>query len=356
MQQRSAAKHAAGREARSAFARPRGGAVQAGRCVRVHTQHGGLTIALSSTGTQPLPHYRPLLVPLLPAGLPLQIPLHRLHQQNLPPKCRRGKEQRHSLQRHSLQHRRCRGLWARSRACVTTACLGRAAPAAAAAAPSSSSAAAATCPCCRVALQPLATHPRPPTEYAAPAATLCLQGAGSVCLDVINQTWSPMFDLVNVFETFLPQVGAATGRRPVAAGGSASSAPARPSQCSCPLALWPSSPPCRSCCLTPTVSLSLASCSPAAAAALHAPSPRARSTARPPLLPPPHHHHHHTHTHPPTHPPSTLLVLHISVPQLLLYPNPSDPLNGEAAALHMRDPVAYQKKVRGGGEQPCGRG
>lgn len=35
------------------------------------------------------------------------------------------------------------------------------------------------------------------------------QGAGSVCLDVINQTWSPMFDLVNVFETFLPQVGAA---------------------------------------------------------------------------------------------------------------------------------------------------
>lgn len=32
-----------------------------------------------------------------------------------------------------------------------------------------------------------------------------LQGAGSVCLDVINQTWSPMFDLVNVFETFLPQ-------------------------------------------------------------------------------------------------------------------------------------------------------
>ncbi|KAL4441852.1 hypothetical protein ABPG77_003768 [Micractinium sp. CCAP 211/92] len=62
------------------------------------------------------------------------------------------------------------------------------------------------------------------------------EGAGSVCLDVINQTWSPMFDLVNVFETFLPQ--------------------------------------------------------------------------------------------------------------LLLYPNPSDPLNGEAAALHMRDPVAYQKKVK----------
>lgn len=62
------------------------------------------------------------------------------------------------------------------------------------------------------------------------------EGAGSVCLDVINQTWSPMFDLVNVFETFLPQ--------------------------------------------------------------------------------------------------------------LLLYPNASDPLNGEAAALLMRDPAAYNKKVK----------
>ncbi|KDD74288.1 ubiquitin-conjugating enzyme [Helicosporidium sp. ATCC 50920] len=62
------------------------------------------------------------------------------------------------------------------------------------------------------------------------------EGAGSVCLDVINQTWSPMFDLVNIFEVFLPQ--------------------------------------------------------------------------------------------------------------LLLYPNPSDPLNGQAAALHMRDVEAYNKKVR----------
>ncbi|XP_042452567.1 ubiquitin-conjugating enzyme E2 5-like isoform X2 [Zingiber officinale] len=61
--------------------------------------------------------------------------------------------------------------------------------------------------------------------------------SGSVCLDVINQTWSPMFDLVNVFEVFLPQ--------------------------------------------------------------------------------------------------------------LLLYPNPSDPLNGEAAALMMRDRPAYEQKVKG---------
>ncbi|CAN1237255.1 Ubiquitin-conjugating enzyme E2 5 [Linum grandiflorum] len=61
--------------------------------------------------------------------------------------------------------------------------------------------------------------------------------SGSVCLDVINQTWSPMFDLVNVFEVFLPQ--------------------------------------------------------------------------------------------------------------LLLYPNPSDPLNGEAAALMMRDRPAYDLRVKG---------
>ncbi|KDP25412.1 hypothetical protein JCGZ_20568 [Jatropha curcas] len=60
--------------------------------------------------------------------------------------------------------------------------------------------------------------------------------SGSVCLDVINQTWSPMFDLVNVFEVFLPQ--------------------------------------------------------------------------------------------------------------LLLYPNPSDPLNGEAAALMMRDRSAYEQRVK----------
>lgn len=32
------------------------------------------------------------------------------------------------------------------------------------------------------------------------------EGSGSVCLDVINQTWSPMYELLNVFETFLPQL------------------------------------------------------------------------------------------------------------------------------------------------------
>ena len=62
--------------------------------------------------------------------------------------------------------------------------------------------------------------------------------SGSVCLDVINQTWSPMYDMINIFEVFLPQ--------------------------------------------------------------------------------------------------------------LLRYPNPSDPLNGEAAALLLRDATTYEAKVKGG--------
>ncbi|KAJ9112692.1 hypothetical protein QFC22_006194 [Naganishia vaughanmartiniae] len=34
------------------------------------------------------------------------------------------------------------------------------------------------------------------------------------------------------------------------------------------------------------------------------------------------------------------------LPQLLRYPNAADPLNGEAAALFMRSPDEYAKKVR----------
>lgn len=40
-------------------------------------------------------------------------------------------------------------------------------------------------------------------------------------------------------------------------------------------------------------------------------------------------------------------VFETFLPQLLLYPNPSDPLNGEAAALMMRDRPAYEQRVKG---------
>lgn len=40
-------------------------------------------------------------------------------------------------------------------------------------------------------------------------------------------------------------------------------------------------------------------------------------------------------------------VFEVFLPQLLLYPNPTDPLNGEAAALMMRDREHYEQKVKG---------
>lgn len=40
-------------------------------------------------------------------------------------------------------------------------------------------------------------------------------------------------------------------------------------------------------------------------------------------------------------------VFEVFLPQLLLYPNPTDPLNGEAAALLMREPAKYNTRVKG---------
>ena len=40
-------------------------------------------------------------------------------------------------------------------------------------------------------------------------------------------------------------------------------------------------------------------------------------------------------------------IFEVFLPQLLRYPNPTDPLNGEAAALMMRETKAYEAKVKG---------
>jgi ubiquitin-conjugating enzyme E2 H len=39
-------------------------------------------------------------------------------------------------------------------------------------------------------------------------------------------------------------------------------------------------------------------------------------------------------------------IFEVFLPQLLRYPNPADPLNGEAAAMLMREPKTYEAKVK----------
>ena len=40
-------------------------------------------------------------------------------------------------------------------------------------------------------------------------------------------------------------------------------------------------------------------------------------------------------------------IFEVFLPQLLRYPNPNDPLNGEAASLLMRHPKDYEARVKG---------
>lgn len=38
-------------------------------------------------------------------------------------------------------------------------------------------------------------------------------------------------------------------------------------------------------------------------------------------------------------------IFDIFLPQLLLYPNPTDPLNAEAAAMHMKNADKFKERV-----------
>jgi len=41
-----------------------------------------------------------------------------------------------------------------------------------------------------------------------------------------------------------------------------------------------------------------------------------------------------------------LNIFEVFLPQLLLYPNAADPLNGEAAALMLREPKQYESRIK----------
>ena len=42
-----------------------------------------------------------------------------------------------------------------------------------------------------------------------------------------------------------------------------------------------------------------------------------------------------------------LNIFEVFLPQLLRYPNPADPLNGEASALMQQNEKAYNEKIKG---------